>query len=289
MASFCKAGLGAGRFDCRIRYRRMALSRNCFLSNDHCVADGAVASFRKAGLCAGRSYRRVCHRCVARRIDRFRFCLMAAAAFSGLNTGFRAGRRCRYRPLAPVVAERRYFFLSCDNRSAHRAMAAFRKTCLCARRCYCSVSYRSMASRLDRSCFCLMAAAAFPGLNAGFCAGRRCRYRPLAPIVAERRYFFLSCDNLSAHRAMAAFRKTCLCTGRCYRRVCHRGVIQFRSRLGRTAQFSAALCAIDDFVVAALCRAGGCYFVFNHWFSSFMITINDRDSLNEQSYICTAA
>ena len=65
-------------------------------------------------------------------------------------------------------------------------------------------------------------------------------------------------------------------------------MIQRRDRLRCAAQFSTALCAVHNFVVAAFLRAGSRHFVLAHRSSGLVITVDDRNRLYEQPYSRTA-
>ena len=70
-----------------------------------------------------------------------------------------------------------------------------------------------MSRRRDRSGLRRAAARARTRLYTINGAGRSRRYRPIAPIVAQRRNNFLRNEDLAAHRALLAFRQTGLRAG----------------------------------------------------------------------------
>ena len=116
--------------------------------------------------------------------DFSRLGLAAAAACPGLFTLCRTGRRCRYRPLAKVMAECVYIGI---NIAVTAARAGVRRVSLCrTRRCRhcCNIV---VAEGRNFSRLCLTAAAARPGLFTLCRAGRRRRYRPLAKVMAKCR------------------------------------------------------------------------------------------------------
>ena len=166
----------------------MTLGWNLCLCNENLVTDGAMLTLGLAGRRTGSRNSRIDGLGVGSLID---FSLLAHVAAvtltgAGLRALFRAGGRSRYRPIAPVVAQRGNHFQAGENCTALLALRTGRITGLGAGGGLLRHVNPGVAGGTDRFGLGCIANCAGVGLDTGVLTGGGSGHLALIPLVAQR-------------------------------------------------------------------------------------------------------